>query len=422
MTSRNLYSFLGKVYYGLFYLILFCVPLFRGVVYPVERVLFSGGIFILFLVFELRGYIKTRRFFSTWDLSQTLIWMPLCLVFLVWIHRFFISARPYESLLRTWDFTAFVFIYFLSRGSFISANRRDQLCRFLVFLGSFYAGLGLCQAMGWIEHPWWETPGFLSGPFVNHNHFAGFLELNLFFLIGFLLARRSTTLFPLLALFLLQWSAFLLTLSRGGWIALALASLALSLILIKERELRGLGLRLLIGMFLVMSLFFAYIALEIDPEVTKRAGSVFTSQGQFEFMDFRVKLWKSTLKAIAERPVSGYGLGSFAWEMRPFRQKGFEFAFDYAHNDWLQFPMELGIPLFLGGCIFLGLLLIRATKRLVGVNLYAFRFEELGLLGGVLSLMIHSLVDFNLHIYGNAVLFVLFLGVLSAEAGLKKRH
>ena len=384
-----------------------------------ERVLFSGGIFILFFIFEARSFIRARRFFSAWDWRRVQIWLPAGLLLLIWIQTALVSARPYESLVRTWDFTAFFVVYLLARASFLSNHRREQLCRFLVFLGCFYAGLGLAQALGWLEHPWWETPGFLSGPFVNHNHFAGFMELNIFLLLGFLL--RSSLSLPLLALFLIQWAAFLLSLSRGGWAALALASLALALVLIKERELRVIGMRLLLALAFVFLFFVGYVALELDPEISKRAVSIFSSEGQFEFMDFRVKLWKSTLTAIAQNPITGYGPGSFAWEMRPFREKGFEFAFDYAHNDWLQFPMELGIPIFLGVCIFLAMVLKKALSRLVSKKLYAFRFEELGMLAGVFSLLIHSLVDFNLHIYGNTVLFVLFLGVLSTQSSLKNR-
>ena len=121
------------------------------------------------------------------------------------------------------------------------------------------------------------------------------------------------------------------------------------------------------------------------------------------------------MNAIAERPILGHGPGSFEWAMRPYRLKGFEFAFDYAHNDWLQFTMECGVLFVLFGLIFFYKFFRSMLNSINTEKLSDFRFEEFGLRLGVFCLLIHSMVDFNLHILSNAVMFVVFIGLATSK-------
>jgi hypothetical protein len=46
-----------------------------------------------------------------------------------------------------------------------------------IILGSFLSAFGILQYLDLFGHSWWIPQEFLSATFVNHNHFAGLLEL-----------------------------------------------------------------------------------------------------------------------------------------------------------------------------------------------------------------------------------------------------
>lgn len=396
-----------------FYFLLFCLPLFRGAVYPVERILFSLGFLLCWLFLEFSSYLKNGRFFHSFRAKEIHHLVPLLLLSAVWIHTMVISSKVEESLIRAWDFTSLFVVFQITRELFLTKQYRVRFFIFLFILALFYTLLGWAHSFEWLDHPWWETAEFHSGPFVNHNHFAGFLCLLLFSILGILLAQRSRYLLHLGVFWLLIFSLFLLTLSRGAWISFFITFFLLGLVLYREQSLQLIGKRLLTGVIVVLIGFAAFIGSNLNPQMSQRALSMFQPQGRYEFLDFRVKLWASTIEAIQQRPLLGYGLGAFEWEMRPFRRKGFEFAFDYAHNDWLQYFMEMGLILSSLFLLYLSLILKKTYQRFRSSRLHEFRFEELGLLCAVLCLLIHSTVDFNLQIFGNTVFFVLFLGLLS---------
>ena len=207
------------------------------------------------------------------------------------------------------------------------------------------------------------------------------------------------------------WAALLLSLSRGAWISVSISLLIAGVLLTGERTLRVLGLRIISILLLGTLVVGIYVFSEFNPSLTQRFASFGTKQGQFEFIDFRIKLWQSTIEAIEDRPLLGHGPGSFEWSMRPYRRKGFEFAFDYAHNDWLQFAMECGLVFIFIGLVYFIFFFGRMLRKLRSEKLSFFRFEEFGLGLGVLCLLIHGIVDFNLHIFSNAMLFVTFLAL-----------
>ena len=226
----------------------------------------------------------------------------------------------------------------------------------------FHASLGFLYLFDFLPHPWWEKPDFLSGTFVNHNHYAGLLELTFFLTFGRLLANRQEGLVVNVLYLAFIWAALLLSLSRGAWISVSISLLIAGVLLTGERTLRVLGLRIISILLLGTLVVGIYVFSEFNPSLTQRFASFGTKQGQFEFMDFRIKLWQSTIEAIEDRPLLGHGPGSFEWSMRPYRRKGFEFAFDYAHNDWLQFAMECGLVF-----IFIGLVSFNLSKTFIGV-------------------------------------------------------
>lgn len=69
----------------------------------------------------------------------------------------------------------------------------------------------------------------------------------------------------------------------------------------------------------------------------------------------RYRVWENTLELIARNPLWGVGFGdfNFAWTLTPFPNRPVQF-FDHAHNLFLHFAAELGVPLTVVVCGLLG--------------------------------------------------------------------
>jgi O-antigen ligase len=115
---------------------------------------------------------------------------------------------------------------------------------------------------------------------------------------------------------------------------------------------------------------------------------------------------EAAMKLIRDFPMFGAGPGSFYLAFPPYRTEKITAFFDHAHNDYVEFAAESGVP----GLAILGLLVVLS----VGAALRAqwerrdplMRGMAFACIMGVTSILIHSWVDFNLQIPANAALFV----------------
>ena len=116
----------------------------------------------------------------------------------------------------------------------------------------------------------------------------------------------------------------------------------------------------------------------------------------------RVAIWKDTLHLIGEHPWAGTGLGTFA-NVYPAVQTAFPGqTVGHAHNDYLEFASECGIPaaLILFSSIFY---IVAQSVRAFWKNKHNFqRAVALGCFGSMVAILLHSLTDFNLDIPANA--------------------
>jgi O-antigen ligase len=88
---------------------------------------------------------------------------------------------------------------------------------------------------------------------------------------------------------------------------------------------------------------------------------------------------------------------------------------DHAHNDYLELLADTGLMGGLCGLGFIALLLWQGLKRLESAKWGSARAIRGGSLAACAGLLIHSLVDFNLHIPSNALLFLLLAGAATAK-------
>ena len=128
-------------------------------------------------------------------------------------------------------------------------------------------------------------------------------------------------------------------------------------------------------------------------------------------MEERVEPGEFALGIAREYPWLGSGGGTFYVTFPKHRPKEINAYFDFAHNDYIQILTETGVA----GLALLGLVV--ALTLLVALRTQYERSDPLSrgvafaVTMGIISLMIHSWVDFNLQIPSNALTFSVLLAM-----------
>lgn len=130
----------------------------------------------------------------------------------------------------------------------------------------------------------------------------------------------------------------------------------------------------------------------------------------------RVTIWRSALEAVAEKPITGYGLGNFESAYLLFRHPSSEYlrygkTTVFAHNGFLQVAVETGLP----GLVFfvwgLAAVLVR-TKPLF--------FKEKMLFSILLVFFLTSLFNYSLALPFNGLIFVGAFALLASKVKAEK--
>jgi O-antigen ligase len=146
--------------------------------------------------------------------------------------------------------------------------------------------------------------------------------------------------------------------------------------------------------------FFMFIYLPPDP-FFKRFSEV--SEQQISTLGGRLLFLKQTPPLIEKYAAFGCGLGGF--ESAFFRTKDIlpGHIVDYAHNDYVQLLVELGIIGFVILAVLIG-----------GVFRKAIRTEHIACVGALSAILLHSFFDFNLYIPANAMVVAWVAGMAAS--------
>jgi O-antigen ligase len=269
----------------------------------------------------------------------------------------------------------------------------------------------------------------VSGFYVCPNHLAGALEVLGVFGLSLVCWSRFPTWSKLLIGYItaVSYAGVLLTGSRGGY-ASVVASLfvlaVLSLLVLRRAGTRLVwsigGLSALAALIIGAS---AYLVVKKSDYLTERA------QNPLSTASIRLDLWHAAIEEWKAKPVFGTGSGTYLYYGRMFRTERMQQDPIDAHNDYLHLLAEYGA---VGGVLFLFFLgahlhngwknFQRLGPKRVAVsnNLLSTSLAlNLGALAAVAAYIIHSVVDFNLHIPANVLLVAFVFGVL-ANAGIQR--
>ncbi len=312
-----------------------------------------------------------------------------------------------------------------------SVQRLKTVAGVILASGVFEACYGVLNVLGGkdfdvlgINSPSWRT-GHASGTFMNRNHLAGYLEMCLAIGTGLLIANldhgtRSSTSWRERLRDLLQT-----LLGPKARQRLLLVAMVIALVMTHSRMGNGaffasMGISALIGFLIfkqrsrsMVILFSSMIAIDVLIisswfGLEKLASRLEQTTVNHEA---RVDVAADAWIWVQEHWLTGSGAGSFTTTFPSYRSQNIQGFFDYAHNDYLQLLGEYGV---FGASLFAAIVLcalwtaIQAQRSRHNPLLRGMAF---GSMMGIISLLIHSSTDFNLHIPANAALFTILCAI-----------
>ncbi|MBN2062111.1 MAG: O-antigen ligase family protein [Deltaproteobacteria bacterium] len=400
----------------LIYALLIFTPLARGSVQP-----WAVTVIHIVTLVALAAFLIEKTWKQNWQWIKTPLDLPLLILLILVILSTLFSLLPKIS---TWSLILlinYLTIFYLTIHTNRTRTQSKRLIFIIIGVATFLAVFGLFKKFGMNPFPWWEygelkyNPDWLSSTYGNHNHFAGYMEMSIPLVLGlFLLGYRSGKLFILVYITLLILTSLILSLSRGGWIGTLLGLVFITIALFSSRYFKRKKLLIIsIAGFIVLAL----IVLASTPVVER----IRTLENDVEEPSFegRVSAWSGVIEMIRDHPLLGTGPGTFASVFTRYQPPGHAARYFYAHNDYLHFISETGlilIPIIIWMII---AVYRRGFHKLKNSSRFA-RGTTLGALTGITAILVHSIVDFNLHIPANAILFTILTAIVAAPLPVKE--
>jgi O-antigen ligase len=330
---------------------------------------------------------------------------------------------------------------------FVSRERLAVVGHFLVVYGLALAIFALVQHFTWSGRLYWIRPTlatFPFGPFANHNHFAGYMELLIPLPIAMVLTRAVGREMRFLYGFAaaIMSLAMVVSLSRGGLISLAAMLMFLVLVSIRmpriwrhetgRREFeeadrkgqvavgrfRAVASQVIVVAAIVVVIGAGVVWIGADP-VIQRVTQSQPAEGlpQETFSTSRGWIWRDTISMIRANPLLGVGLGAYVTAFSLYTKSDGSLRVPQAHNDYLQVVADGGI---VGGLIALWFVVVvfRVVARGLKSRDPMLSGLALGSGAGIVGILVHSLFDFNLQIPSNVLLFLVLAAVASNVAAL----
>jgi O-antigen ligase len=280
--------------------------------------------------------------------------------------------------------------------------------------GFLVAIFGILQQLTFNGRLYWfremRFGGIPFGPYVNRNHFAAFAELVIpIALVPLVLGKVRKERWFVVGIFaLLPIGALFLSASRGGIVSFGVQLGVLVLIMMLRRVggkhvLAG-GLILLLAFLLVSWLGVRQI---LDRFSSLQSLEVTTGK--------RASMRQDTWRIFLDHPWTGTGLGTIETVFPAYETLYDGKIVNHSHNDYLEAMAETGVAGAACCACFLGLLFYLSLRQLLQLDKpFAAALHVSGLVACV-GFLVHSLVDFNLHIPANALLFLLMAHLATGE-------
>jgi O-antigen ligase len=342
-----------------------------------------------------------------------------------------LSADPLQTRLFVVQLSALVLVAWVLVRCTSNARRVRLLIDLIVALGVVSAVFGLwrqaTQHQAGFVLPYLR-PGFGYAQFINANHFAYLMEMALGLSLGVVIGRgvagRRFVIYLIAAL--PMWVALVLCGSRGGLLSILCQVVFLASWFVSGRQKlnpkkngRSLVMKVVLVAMLLIGAISTVVFVGGDPlssrldtisiELDRKTADTFT---------LRSNIWRATWHLIKDHPLAGTGFGAFRVAITKYHQASGVMTPQEAHNEYLELPASGGlIGLAIG--VWCCAAFVRLTRRALATTDRRQKAVVAGALAAILSVAVHSLVDFGLHVTVNSLVFTVLLVLLNASAGIR---
>ncbi len=345
-------------------------------------------------------------------------------------YRHPLSISPQSTMLGLL-FLVSLQVLFWSTNTLFSRCEPKQIARSVLVIGSIVAVFAIIQRATYNQKIYWlwkpeNTPHPASGPFVNHNHFAGWLLMVIPLALGyfggqleaamrgvkpdwrnrvlwFATSDASAMLLNAFCIGVMTLALFL-TLSRSGMSCFLIATGVGGWFVIRRRYNT---LRVATATsYVLLLIVIAVIGTGLDVILTRFAG---LPKGDFHG---RVLAWTDTLHIARDFPLVGTGFNTFGIASLTYQTTNLESHYAEAHSDYLQLLSEggvlLAVPAVLIAVSFIGRVRARFSERLDDRMTYWMR---VGAVTGIVAMAMQEAFEFSLQMPANAVMFTVLCGI-----------
>ena len=404
--------------YGTFGLLLFG-PLAFGAVEPWSIFVLEIGSVLLILLWLAKQWIDGEV-----TIQRNPLFLPMAafgaLILVQVIFR--ASAYPHDTLSEALLYCAYGMLCFLSGQTLLRSAQARKLAVIFAVYGFVIAALALLQGVApngklyWIRQP--RIGGWIYGPYVNHNHYAGLMELLVpipLVLSVTRLAHEKERIAAGIAAAAMTGTVFLCG-SRGGMLAILAEFVVLTVVVVRQKK----GIRLALGVGAFAVVLLSLLTWLGGKELTARFISISAETRSEISGGTRLTIDRDALHMFRDKPVMGWGLGTFPVVYPQFRTFYTNFFVNEAHNDYLQLRVETGLLGF-GTMVWFLIVLYRNALRKVGNWMSDLSGAvTLACMLGFTGILIHSVFDFNLQIPANAALFYVFCTIAASPPLLQR--
>lgn len=404
---------------GLVLAILITGPLALGAVRNLSFAVLQGLTLGVLVLWSLRLWLAPRL---------RLLWPPICWAVLAFatyaVVRYRTADIEYIARLEMMRVAVYSILFVAILNNLHRQETIHIITFTLLFLATAISFYAIYQFLTGSNRVWMflkPYPHRGSGTYINPNHLAGFLEM----LLPLGLAYTLTARLKPVARILLGYASLAIlagigvSVSKGGWIATSFALALFFAVLLVRRQYRVPALVVLVLLvggclyFFPKSVFFQM-----------RLKEMYSQSGNIND-ELRYSIWRPAWHMWQDHPWWGVGPGLFNSRFDAYRPEGIQLNPEWAHNDYLNTLVDWGVVgaglvLCALGLLAWGVAKTWSSIRLSsgdlggksGSNKFAFVF---GASIGLVAILVHSVVDFNMHVPANAILAVTLMALISSH-------
>ena len=287
--------------------VLLLAPLAFGAVEPWSIFALEACAVLLLAAWGTRQWINHQL-----DISANPVYLPMAAFLALAVVQWATGASAYRHVTYTHIllYAAYGMIAFVVTQSLRRSSQFEDLAQVVTGYGAVVAALAVLQGIAPNGKLLWIWPsaqgGWIYGSYVNHNHYAGLMELLTPFPIVLAVTRFSdgSRRFIVAGIAALMAASIFLSGSRGGMLAFCAEMIVLAVLLLRSRQGNWKNALMLGGMLLLVIGFLVWLG---GNDLTQRLVSIHSEAHSEITGGMRVDIDRDGLRMFLKRPIPRLG-------------------------------------------------------------------------------------------------------------------